>query len=336
MSFLLHRLVITALHLPGGQACVNRSSIVWLAVRRQGIARSAALHLDCARSPGRGRLWIHAGILRGCYDGVPFLRQSLRPFPSGIGMPPGATTNGGSLPLQFSGDKLVKRFVLSRLWVKVVNKNAENTSKKELFVVANVNHAALNFSNVGPLNVESEKLQFCGEILLRPTASISHLPDFVANDILVPHAAAPGMRKTGDISALTPVLACDWPNIVLCRIRLCPHPITHNEFVTLVLRHKPHSDIALLSVRDAPNGAPDCGQYVSPAVSPRDYECEVAFGVGSIRTSFTIGVISTEPGSGGSQKRKGKLHCLCFKAAKKMPGTSQSDVCLSFRFSGMR
>ena len=34
---------------------VNRSSIVWLAARRQGIARFAALHLDCARSPGRGR-----------------------------------------------------------------------------------------------------------------------------------------------------------------------------------------------------------------------------------------------------------------------------------------
>ena len=31
-------------------ARVNRVSIVWLAVCRKGIARSAALHLDCARS----------------------------------------------------------------------------------------------------------------------------------------------------------------------------------------------------------------------------------------------------------------------------------------------
>jgi hypothetical protein len=31
-------------------ARVNRFSIVWLAVRRKGVARSAALHLDCARS----------------------------------------------------------------------------------------------------------------------------------------------------------------------------------------------------------------------------------------------------------------------------------------------
>ena len=34
---------------------MNRSSIVWLAARRQGIARCTALHLDCARSPKRGR-----------------------------------------------------------------------------------------------------------------------------------------------------------------------------------------------------------------------------------------------------------------------------------------
>ena len=34
---------------------VNRSSIISLAARRKGIARYAALHLDCARSPKRGR-----------------------------------------------------------------------------------------------------------------------------------------------------------------------------------------------------------------------------------------------------------------------------------------
>jgi hypothetical protein len=37
---------------------VNRASIVWLAVRRQGSIvppSPADLHLDCARSPGRGR-----------------------------------------------------------------------------------------------------------------------------------------------------------------------------------------------------------------------------------------------------------------------------------------
>jgi len=44
--------------------CVNRSSILWFAARRKGIARSAALHLDCACSPQRGRVWIHAGEAR--------------------------------------------------------------------------------------------------------------------------------------------------------------------------------------------------------------------------------------------------------------------------------
>ena len=41
---------------------VNRSSILWLAARRKATARSAALHLDCARLPQRGRVWIHVGI----------------------------------------------------------------------------------------------------------------------------------------------------------------------------------------------------------------------------------------------------------------------------------
>ena len=55
--------------------CVNRSSILWFAARRKGIARSAALHLDCARSPQRGRVWIHAGQLFACrLNGVRAIR----------------------------------------------------------------------------------------------------------------------------------------------------------------------------------------------------------------------------------------------------------------------
>jgi hypothetical protein len=61
----------------GHRFCVNRSSILWLAARRKGIARCAALHLDRAPSAEKGRVWIHAENLSQPFSCIGYCAQRL-------------------------------------------------------------------------------------------------------------------------------------------------------------------------------------------------------------------------------------------------------------------